>query len=216
MTEDNQGVIAEPVAEAPVEMQDAPQHVSDKEMNFEAFRQEVQNLKAQNDYLQRQMWEKQQPQQQPDEFDISKMRDDDIPTYGELKKLRQQEDKERRQYMQQLKDLEARTQYQDYDKVIKEYLPDVLHEEPDLANAIKDNPHLHKLAYKLAQSSPRYHQQKLAAQNQNAVNKIVENSSRPQPATSRKGASYQDEEVRMQSMTDDQIWDAFQMAKARS
>lgn len=216
MTEDNQGVTNEPVAEAQAEMQDAPQHVSDKEMNFEAFRQEVQNLKAQNDYLQRQMWEKQQPQPQPDEFDLSKMRDDDIPTYGELKKMRQQEDKDRRQYMQQLKDLEARSQYQDYDKVIKEYLPDVLQEDPDLANAIKDSPHLHKLAYKLAQASPKYHQQKLAAQNQNAVNKIVENSSRPQPATSRKGASYQDEEVRMASMSDDQIWDMFNMAKARS
>lgn len=216
MTEDNQGVTNEPVAEAQAEMQDAPQHVSDKEMNFEAFRQEVQNLKAQNDYLQRQMWEQKQPQPQPDEFDLSKMRDDDIPTYGELKKMRQQEDKDRRQYMQQLKDLEARSQYQDYDKVIKEYLPDVLQEDPDLANAIKDSPHLHKLAYKLAQASPKYHQQKLAAQNQNAVNKIVENSTRAQPATSRKGASYQDEEVRMASMSDDQIWDMFNMAKARS
>lgn len=215
MTDDNQGVIEEHVAEAPVEVQDASQPVSDKERNFEAFRQEVQNLKAQNEYLQRQMYESQQSQQQ-DEFDLNKMRDDDIPTYGELKKLRQQEERDRRQYMQQLKDLEARTQYQDYDQVIKDFLPDVLREEPDLANAIKDNPQLHKLAYRLAQASPRYHQQKMAAQNQNAVNKIVENSSRPQPATSRKGASYQDEEVRMSAMSDDQIWDMFQMAKARS
>lgn len=214
MTEETQGVTPEPVAQVQTTEASQPQ-VTDKELNFKALRENYEALKRQNDLLQMQLAQNEAAPQRQD-VDLNQFRDDDIPTYGELKKLFNQEQKQRSQYLEQIKDLQMRTQYNDYSDVVKQYLPDVLQEDPDLALAIKDNPQMHKLAYRLAQASPRYHEHRLAKQNNAAVNRIVENTTRPQPATATKNISVQDEEARMSSMSDQQLWDMFNMAKARS
>lgn len=215
--EAQQGVTQEPVAEVqapePVQTQQAS-----KEMNFEALREKVDALKQQNDFLQMQLMERQTPQKQPqqDSIDLNQFRDDDIPTYGELKKILQKEERQRAKYLEKIKDLEMRSEHNDYADVVREYLPDVLQEDPDLAIAIKDNPMMHKLAYRLAQASPKYHEKRLAKQNEASLNRIVENTTRAQPANVRKNISVQDEEARMASMSDQQLMDMFNMAKARS
>lgn len=215
MTDEANGVIQESVAEVQEAVQQE-QQVSDKELNFKAMRESLEALKRRNDFLEMQMMQQQTPQQEKSEVDLNQFKDDDIPTYGELKRIFQKEQRERQQYMEKIKDIEVKATYKDYNEVIKNYLPDVLQDDPDLAVAIQNNPQMHKLAYKLAQASPRYHQQKLANQNNAAVNKIVENASRPQPANARKNISVQDEEARMSAMTDEQIMGIFNMAKARS
>lgn len=218
MSEEENVGVKEPTAEAqeaPQEQAQQPQ--SDKEINFKAQREVIENLKRQNDLLQMQLMQQQQPaQQQQQDFDLENFKDDDIPNYGELKRIFQKDRQERHKYLEKIKDLEMRSSHQDYEKVIRDYLPDVLQDDPDLALAIKDNPQMHKLAYKLAQASPRYHQEKLLQKNEASVQKIVENTTRPQPANARKNVVAQDEESRYKNMSDDDIMRVFNMAKARS
>ena len=213
------GVTTEQVADAQeVVSEDTTQaQANDKEINFKALRDGYEALKRQNELLQMQMMQAQQPQQpQQSDLDMNSFKDDDIPTYGELKKIFEKDKKERSQYVEKLKDLEMRSSHQDYNEVIRTYLPDVLQDDPDLAIAIRDNPHMHKLAYKLAQASPRYHQQKLMKTNEANIAKIVENTSRPQPANARKNVAIQSEDARISSMSDEDIMRAFNMSKARS
>lgn len=215
------GVTEEPVAEVQISAQEqSPEpQLSDKEINFRAIREANETLKRQNDLLQMQLAQREMQessQKRSNDLDLNAVNDDDIPTYGDLKRLRAQEDRERKIYMEKIKDMEMRGKHKDYDKVIREYLPDVLQDEPDLAEAIKENPMLHKLAYKLAQASPKYHQERLAKANSSAVEKIVANSTQPQPGGSRKNVAVQDEDSRLANMSDDQLWATFNMAKARS
>lgn len=221
MTDETTGV-TEPAAEvhSGVMESDAETHaepqVSDKDINFRAVRQELQDLKRQNEYLQMQIVQREASPQADDEFDLNKFRDDDIPTYGELKKLRQQEARERKSFQESVREMQVRSRHADYDEVVNGYLKDVLEQDPDLALAIKDSPKMYELAYKLAQSNPKYHQKRLAAQNQAAVDRIVDNASRPLPASSRKNVMVHDEESRMSAMSDEQILTMFNMSKARS
>jgi len=211
MTEQVEGV-TEPVAAV---QQNEVQ--SDKEMNFRALREKAETLERHNQMMQVRMMELERSQQsQPQQTQQPTYSDDDIPTWGELKKVRESELQEVNRLKEQLTDLRMRSRYTDYESTVKDYLPDVLQEDPDLAVAIQNNPMMHRLAYKLAQSSPRYHQDKLAKANEATVNKIVDNASRTQPANARKNVMVQDEDARMAVMTDDQILAMFNMAKARS
>lgn len=207
MTDEIEQGVTEHVAEAQETQQNS------KEYNFEALRQKAEQLEQHNRAMQLRLMEmeKQKPQQQQVNFS-----DDDVPTWGELKRVREGELSEIKALKDELNEIRTRSRYTDYDQTIREYLPDVLQEDPDLAMAIQNNPMMHRLAYKLAQASPRYHQERMSKNNQATVNKIVENSTRPQPATSRKNVSVQDEDARMTSMSDDQIMAMFNMAKARS
>lgn len=218
MTEDT-GVIDEQVAEAQVADQSNEPRVSDKDFNFERLREAAEASKQEAEYWRMQALQQQQAkQQQPqnDGFDLDKYADDDVPTYGELKKLKAAERRQNEQYLQQINELKMQSQHADYADVIKNYLPDVLQEDPDLAIAIKDNPMVQKLAYRLAKSSPKYHENRLAKQNSSVLNKINENMSRPAPATARKSVAAFSDDVKYDQMSDEQIMATFNMAKAMS
>lgn len=209
MTEENQGVTEEQVADA---SQVESQQLSNKEMNFRALEADRDRLAQQTQYLQQRLMEIERSQPNPNSKEIA---EDDIPTYGDIKRIRQKDQETINRLEEKLAELEMRTKYEDYNKTVKEYLPDVLKEDPELALAIKDNPMMHKLAYKLAQASPRYHQEKLVQSNSAKVDKIIENSSRPTPANARKNVMVQDEEAKVANMSDEQIWNMFNTAKAR-
>ena len=95
MTEPTQGVqeaVAEP--QASVEPQ-AQQPVSDHDSNLRTLREKLeaterqyQFVQQQNDMYKQQMQQNQyqQNQQQEPQFDLESTRDDDIPSYGDLKK----------------------------------------------------------------------------------------------------------------------------------
>jgi hypothetical protein len=208
MTDENTGVI-EPTAEV---QHETPQ-VSDKEINLGRLREKAETLERQNNMMMQRMMELERRGQETQSQ--QKYNDDDIPTYGDLNKIRQQDQQEVNHLKEMIADLKMRGQYTDYDKTVREYLPDILKDDPDLAMAIKDNPQMHKLAYKLAQASPRYHQEKLASQNSDKVQRIVENASRPQPSNARKAPIVADEDASLRSMSDTDIMRTFNMAKAR-
>lgn len=204
MTEEG---VQEPIAEV---QETAPQQPSDKEINFQRLREKMEQIERENYYLKSQFQQAQQPREL--EKDVS---EDDIPTFGDLKKIRERDMQEIGQLKQMLQELDMKARHSDYNETVKEYLPDILKEEPDLALALKDNPMMHRLAYKLAQASPRYHQEKLAKRNADTVEKMVTNATKATPATARKNVVVQDEEAKLSSMSDQQIRDMFNMAKAR-
>jgi hypothetical protein len=208
MTEEVVSGVQEPIAEV-----QQTQQVSDREENLRALRQKSEELEAHNRAMQAKLFELERAQQKQQQPNYS---DDDVPTWGELRRAQEAERQEMHRLKEELNDMRMRSRYQDYETTIKEYLPDVLTEEPDLAQAIKDNPMMHRLAYKLAQASPRYHQERLAKANEATVNKIVENTSRPQPANSRKSVGGYDEDSKLSAMSDGDIMAIFNMAKARS
>lgn len=204
MTEEG---VQEPIAEVQEAAQPQP---SDKEINFQRLREKMEQIERENYYLKSQF----QQTQQSKEMD-KEVSEDDIPTFGDLKKIRERDMQEIGQLKQMLQELDMKARHSDYNETVKEYLPDILKEEPDLALALKDNPMMHRLAYKLAQASPRYHQEKLAKRNAETVEKMVTNATKATPATARKNVVVQDEEAKLTSMSDQQIRDMFNMAKAR-
>lgn len=206
MSELDQSGVTEPAAEV------QETEVSQKEYNFRALESKLDSVARENQLLQARLLQ----QEQLKEDKSPSFRDDDIPTFGDIIKMRQHDMREMQSLRNELKEVRMRTKHSDYETTIKEYLPDVLGDEPDLADDLINNPAMHRLAYKLAQASPRYHEQRLTQKNTSAVDKIIENATRPQPANSRKSAMVQDEATRLDSMTDQQVMDMFNMSKARS
>ena len=217
MTDTENSVVTEQIDAAP---QDTVEQVQD---SVQDTKESINNknwraLEEQRDYYKKMYEQNARPQQntqQNQEFDLNTAREDDIPTYGDLKKILSRENQEKQFLYQKLNELELRSKYSDVDEVINQYLPDALRDEPDLAQAVQNNPQLKRLAYKLAQSSPKYHEQRLAKNNQQAVNRIVENNTRQQPANSRKNVVAQNEDARYANMSDEDIMKNFAMAKAR-
>lgn len=221
MSEEIEGVKEEQIADVPETTNLAEtevgqdQDVSEKtKYHFRALEAEKERVTQEAAYW-RQQAQLQQNQKQVAEFDLNSKSDEDIPSYGELKKIRARDQQERGVLMQKISDLETKTAYSDFDYVVKTYLPDVLKEDPSLVRVLENSTEMNRLAYKLAQSSPRYHQEQLVKQNKNAVDRIVQNANRTQPATTRKNATVQDEDTKYKNMTDEDILKNFNMAKAR-
>lgn len=191
------------------------QQMSNKEYNFRVLEDKTVALERQNQLLNAKLMEIERAKYEQPQSSEPDVREDDIPTYGDLRKIRMKDQEELSGLKEQLAELKMRTMYSDYQQTIKEYLPDVLKDDPELALAIKDNPMMHRLAYKLAQASPRYHQEKVIKGNDAAVNKIIENANRPTPSNARKNITVQDEDAKMSNMTEEQIWSIFNTAKAR-
>jgi hypothetical protein len=80
-------------------------------------------------------------------------REDDVVTYGELKKLAAQRDKVTKAEVLELKMQQA---YPDYGEVVRTFLPQALSEDPDLRSEIENAQNPYKLAYKLAKKSDAY------------------------------------------------------------
>lgn len=225
MTEPTQGVqeaVAEPQASVEPQVQ---QPVSDAETNLRALRDKLeaterqyQFVQQQNELYKQQMQNQQfqQNQKQEPQFDLESTRDDDIPSYGDIKKTNRQLKAELGRLNAKLDNIEMRSRANDYDSVIKEYLPDVLKDDPDLAEDIQRSPRLGKLAYRLAQASPRYHEARLSKQRAPDTQTMSDNANRPQPAQSRKTMAVMSEDAQMANMSDEQIMSIFNMAKARS
>jgi len=82
-------------------------------------------------------------------------REDDVVTYGELKKLAAQRDKITQAEVLELKMQQA---YPDYGEVVRTFLPQALSEDPELRSDIENSKNPYKLAYKLAKKSDAYQQ----------------------------------------------------------
>lgn len=111
------------------------------------------------------------PQEKPKDIWDS-LPDDDIPTWGEFKKVMSQKE---RQLQASYEELRVAQKYPDYQEVITKYLPNVLKENPRWAKVLESNPD-YELAYDLAKKSDHYRAEHKKAQKNADAEKVIQNS----------------------------------------
>ncbi len=163
---ENDEVISEPVQEETVPL--AALQAERKQ------RQDLQqNLKMMQDHLE---LVKANPAKQEKDDDFGNLQDDDVLTVGDAKR---QLSKIQNEYKMSVEELRMQTAHSDYTDVVKNYLPDVLRDDPDLRVEIENAVNPYKLAYKLAKRSDKYlTEQKKNTKNETAE-RILENANRP-------------------------------------
>ena len=107
--------------------------------------EELQTMKDNLALLERNQYQASQPREE----DIA---DDDIPTWGELKKYQSQKERE---YQQTIQELKLAQKHPDYSEVVTKYLPNVLKQNPELRQTLEAT-HDYNLAYYLAKNSEAY------------------------------------------------------------
>ena len=117
-----------------------------------------------------QQYQKQQPAK--DEFEgISK---DDVITYGDLEKILSKKEK---QYQMNIQELKMTQKYPDYQKIVTEYLPDVLKQNPSLRDTLVSSQD-YELAYYLAKNSDSYKKSHKQVKQNADAERIVQNAQR--------------------------------------
>lgn len=127
-----------------------------------------------------------QSQEKSELDELDSLASDDIVTVGQARKLA--EKIAERAASKLLKEKEVASmednvsfKYPDYSDVVTKYIPKIIKDDPDLAEAIRNSPNPYLTAYKIAKKSYFY---KEGLENSNkgsqATQKVLENSSKPQ------------------------------------
>jgi hypothetical protein len=133
-------------------------------------RQEVQqNIKMLQDHLE--LMRANQGNQKTEE--VPNVSDDELLTVGEAKKYISNI---QRKYDMTVGEMKMQQKYPDYDKVVREYLPDLLREEPELRSEIERAGNPYMLAYRLAKKSDRYQQENSKGQKNETAERILKNT----------------------------------------
>ncbi len=142
-----------------------------------AQRQQVQDeLKVMKDHLaliqaqQSQI----QAQQQPKE-EIDNLSDDDVLTVGEAKKFL---GRMNQQYQGSIEELKMAQKYPNYQEVVTNYLPEVIKQNPTIANTLQKTQD-YELAYYLATHSEKYKTDHKRAKKSADAERILQNSQQP-------------------------------------
>lgn len=98
--------------------------------------------------------------------------DDDIPTWGEIKKVLT--DRER-QYQSKLTEMEMQHKYPDYSETINKYLPEVIKQNPRLRDTLQKSQD-YELAYYLAKNSESYRKSNKSEKQNSDAQKMIKNS----------------------------------------
>jgi len=157
------------------------------QQNFEALRQEVANLKQQNELLSDQInlyrvnlprGTSQEDPEKPKEDDLfAGLEEDDVMTVADVKKIVTKSiGSLQGQFKKGLSEVQMALSYPDYSQVIREHLPNVLKTNPALAQAIRtsDSPHL--IAYVLARSDPEFVKKSTSDKQTNEAQRIIDNA----------------------------------------
>ncbi len=113
-------------------------------------RQELQqNLKIMQDHLE--LMKANQPKKSEEET-FGNLQDDDVLTVGEAKK---QLNKLQNDHRLSIEELKMQQTYSDYQEIVRNYLPDILKEDPELRVEIEHAKNPYRLAYSLAKRSAR-------------------------------------------------------------
>ncbi len=163
---------------------------SKQELNFKAFREEIDRKIGEIDQLKasreadRQEFQlqvdllkaNQSPQQQESKKLFDKMGDDDIANVGELRRELQERETA---YQSRLEELEFQQQHPDYTEVLNKYLIPLIKEKPILVKAIERNPHPSAYAYELGMLAKRANEPIAAATKSETAQRIVDNAKKP-------------------------------------
>jgi hypothetical protein len=131
----------------------------------------AEELQMMKDHLALMDSHRRQPQEKPrDVFD--ELPDDDIPTWGEVKKVLSEREKV---YQTKITEMQMGQRNPDYAEVISKYLPDVIKANPSLRKSLEITQD-YELAYYLAKNSDSYKSEHKRAQKNSDAEKIMQNS----------------------------------------
>ncbi|MFW9872314.1 MAG: hypothetical protein ACFFG0_04360 [Candidatus Thorarchaeota archaeon] len=170
---------AKEVDAAPEEIQQESQP-SNQEMNWKATREELSNLKQENERMRQQLDQMSMYQANPQQYQqpLDKqdhgLADEDLVTAADLKKFMREKEK---QYQKALVETQILAKYPDYNDVVNSNIKDIATKYPGIAEAVlsSNNPNL--LAYALAKA--RMGETVKGQQQSQEAKKIIENSQMP-------------------------------------
>jgi len=101
--------------------------------------------------------------------------DDDVVTYGEIKKMYGQIEN---QYKMSVEELRIQQKHPDYNETVTKYLPDVIKENPALKTTLENDSNRYELAYFLSKNSDAYRGDNKKAKKSADAQRIVDNGNR--------------------------------------
>jgi len=158
--------------------------------NFRALREEVDRIKAEREAekrehqlqldmlranLAQQHQQAPQPQVQERQF-LDGMKEEDIPTVGELRKEWAQKEQ---MYQARLEELQVAQQHSDYAEVLDKYLTPLVKQKPHLAEVIRNSTNKASVAYELGLMAKQAQERMVDTTRNENAQRIVENSKKP-------------------------------------
>lgn len=159
-------VNADPVVEDPlntgVQASDAADHLSDKEMNFRALREEAAKLKEEREYWRGQAEaakqypvQMQQPQASQEDAFSALDWNDGQDVQKAFNQLKQQNEALRTELRDTVSSVSAKAQHSDWDKMVTEHVPTLTSKNPIFAEMIRNASNPYEAAYLLAEMNAR-------------------------------------------------------------
>jgi len=167
--------------------------LSQKEMNFEALRNEVSKMKEEREY-----WKGQAeaysrnpnpaPQRQDDP--MSKWDESDWGESSNVKQafeaMRNENQRLREEFRDQLAAVQTKSQHSDWDNLVTQHVPQLTNKNPIFAEMIKNSSNPYEAAYLLAELNAKTQQQTQQAQfpQRSDAQRAIANSQKPQTINS--------------------------------
>jgi len=141
----------------------------------QSLRNENQNLKENfklvSEHLE--LLKANQMQKAAPQDNFTSLSDHDVLTVGDAKKVLGQIERKRQMEMEELKMSQT---FPDYNDVIRNYLPKILSEDPELRAEIENARNPYKMAYKLAKQSTQYVDEQRCKKKSDDAERIIANS----------------------------------------
>ncbi len=160
----------------PEEAQEAQQVPLAALQSERAQRQQMQDeLKMMKDHLSLIQAQQSQIQATQPKEEIDNLSDDEVLTVGEAKKFMSRMNQ---QYQGSIEELKMTQKHSDYQEVITNYLPEVIKQNPSIAQSLQQTQN-YELAYHLATTSEKYRSDHKRTKKNADAERIVQNSQQP-------------------------------------
>ena len=177
MENQDSGEVVEAAA-PPVESDMQTQEQEERQVPLDALqaeRAQRQQLQDELRSIREQMSLMQYQQTQGQQKNDDPYSDDDVITWGELKKTLQEKE---RQYQTSLKEMQIQQKYPDYEQVVTKYLPEVLKQHPGLRQSLQQTQD-YELAYTLAKQSDAYRKENKSKKRNEDAERMLANAKSP-------------------------------------
>lgn len=189
--EENQGVqteVADPSTEKNTDQTSAPEETPKaiEDPNWKEAREVMRQQQREIQELKDKLVQTHSSQSQKELDELDSLASDDIVTVAQARKLAEKVAEKTASKLLKEKEVETMedrtsSRYPDYADVVTKYIPKIIKDDPDLAEAIRNSPNPYVTAYKIAKNSYIY---KKDTENANKASqtaqKVLENSSKPQ------------------------------------
>lgn len=160
----------------------APAQMSDKEMNFRALREEASKLKAESEYWRGQAEafsrSQREPEVQQQDAYAALDWDDSRDIQKAFTQLRHENESLKGEIRDQLAAVNAKSQYQDWDNLVHQHVPQLTSKNPMFAEMIRNASNPYEAAYLLAQLNDKA-AQRLPAHETSNGDRAIANAKKP-------------------------------------